>query len=138
MRNLSKPKQENRFSSPKSMNHPLPSPPRISRGSLENVRLAGRSVGASMVVDGGGGGSGESCSINIYVNNDVQGISNCVLIGSEVSMGDPGVSLYLEDLKMDRGFRIVNKKMERDSAAFWVLLVILLVLVIPILAYLIV
>lgn len=124
-------------SSHKSMNHPMP-PPRISRGSFENIRFSGRNIGASMAVDGGGSGeSAGSCSINIYINNDVQGINNCVLIGSEVKMGDPGVRVWLDEVKMDRGFRMVNKNKVLDSAAFWVLLVAFLVLIVSILAYII-
>lgn len=113
-------------------------PPRISRGSFENIRLSGRNMGASMVVDGGGSSeSAGSCSINIYINNDVQGINNSVLIGSEVKMGDPGVRVWLDEVKMDRGFRMVNKNKGLDSAAFWVLLVAFLVLIVSILAYII-
>ncbi|KAI3449831.1 hypothetical protein Pfo_006496 [Paulownia fortunei] len=133
------PKQENPSASPKSMNRRMP--PQISRGSFENVRLGGRNVGASMIVDGGGGGGSSesqgSCSINIYINNDIQGINNSVLIGSEVKMRDPGVSLCLQELKMDRGFRLVSKKMERDPAACWILLVAFIILVISFFAYLI-
>ncbi|PIN18469.1 hypothetical protein CDL12_08861 [Handroanthus impetiginosus] len=108
-------------------------PPEIGRGLLENVRLSGRNVGASMI---GGGGSSESpgsCSINIYINNDIQGINNSVLIGSELKMGDPGASLCLEGLRMDRGFRLVSKKEEKDPTAYWIL--ILAAFLIPIISF---
>ncbi|KAL0287007.1 UNVERIFIED_CONTAM: hypothetical protein Sangu_2711700 [Sesamum angustifolium] len=112
-------------------------PPQATLGPFENVRLAGRNVGASMIMgDGGSSESPGSCSINIYINNDIQGINNSVLIGSQVKMGDPGVSLGMEEVKMDRGFRLVTKKKERDSAT-WVLLIAFIILVISIFAYLI-
>lgn len=112
-------------------------PPQISRGSFENVRLGGRHVGASMIAGGDSGESSGSCSINIYINNDIQGINNSVLIGSEVKMGDPGVSLCVEELKMDRGFRMVIKKKERDSAATCLMLLLaFVILVISLFAYL--
>ncbi|EPS69631.1 hypothetical protein M569_05139, partial [Genlisea aurea] len=68
------------------------------------VRLRGRNVGASMVIDGSPDSNG-SCSINIYISNNVQGINNSSLMGSsEVTMsGNLGVELHLEDLAMDRG-----------------------------------
>ncbi|KAL3828096.1 hypothetical protein ACJIZ3_016898 [Penstemon smallii] len=127
MKNFTNPKQENqnRFSFHKPRNHPMP--PQFSRGSFENVRLAGRSVGASMIA-----GSGESqgcCSINIYVNNDVQGINNSVLVGSDVKMEGLGVSLSMKELKMDRG-------QERDFEIWRLLLISFVVLAISFYAYL--
>lgn len=126
MKNFSHPKQENQFGSRGSMSHP-----QINRGSFENVRLRGTSVGASMVAEGG---SGESCSINIYINNDIQGINNSVLLGSEVRMGDPGVSLCLEGLKMDRGLRLVTNNKGADSTHF-ILLFAFLILIVSVSAY---
>ncbi|KAG8389144.1 hypothetical protein BUALT_Bualt02G0198600 [Buddleja alternifolia] len=114
MKTFLNPNQENRFSYPKSMNRPMP-PPQSSRASFENVRLAGSNVGASMITHPGE--STGSCSINIYINNDIQGINNSILIGGEVKMGDLGVSLGFEDVNMDRGFRLVTKRKERDSFA---------------------
>jgi hypothetical protein len=35
-------------------------------------------------------GGGGNCVVNIYVNNNVQGVTNSVLLGSEVVMRDPG------------------------------------------------
>ncbi|KAL0383670.1 UNVERIFIED_CONTAM: hypothetical protein Scaly_0654300 [Sesamum calycinum] len=135
MKNFSNPKQKNPFGLPKSLNHLMP--PQATLGPFENVRLAGRNVGASMIMgDGESSESPGSCSINIYINNDIQGINNSVLIGSQVKMGDPGVSLGMEEVKMDRGFRLVTKKKERDSAT-WVLLIAFIILVISIFAYLI-
>ncbi|OEL31987.1 V-type proton ATPase subunit C [Dichanthelium oligosanthes] len=54
------------------------------------------STGATMSVASGGGhrccscgGRGHYC-VNIYVNNNVQGVTNSVLLGSKVAMRDPG------------------------------------------------
>ncbi|KAL8476912.1 hypothetical protein ACS0TY_029277 [Phlomoides rotata] len=116
------------------MKNPMQEPmrrPQLSRGSFENVRLGGRNVGASMVA--GGGDSPGSCSINIYINNDVQGINNSVLIDSEVRMGDPGISFCLEGLKMDRGFRMVTKK--KDNYFLTTLILLLLAFVILIISF---
>ncbi|KAL0459347.1 UNVERIFIED_CONTAM: NADH dehydrogenase [ubiquinone] 1 alpha subcomplex subunit, mitochondrial [Sesamum latifolium] len=88
MKNFSNPKQKYPFGLPEYLNHLMP--PQTTHGPFENVRLAGRNVGASMIMgDGGSSESPGSCSINIYINNDIQGINNSVLIGSEVKMGDP-------------------------------------------------
>lgn len=137
MKTFSKPKQGNQypFASPKSSN--LMMTPHMSRESFENVRLAGRHVGASMITTGGGSGeSSGCCSINIYINNDVQGINNSVLVGSDVKMGDPGVSLSLTDVKMDRGYRLVSMRKERDFATqfCWVMLVSVIILAISVFA----
>lgn len=115
---------------PETMNHR-----QMNRGSFENLRLRGSSVGASMIAGGGAGESPGSCSINIYINNDVQGINNSVLFGSEVRMGDPGVSLCLEGVDMDRGFRLVTKKKGMDSTHL-ILLLAFLTLIISFSAYL--
>ncbi|KAL6564038.1 hypothetical protein OROHE_005278 [Orobanche hederae] len=137
MKNLSNPKQQETpsFASPKSINkaiHPL-----LNRESSENVRLSGRSTGASMVVDGGSGESPGSCSINIYINNDVQGINNSVLFGSEVRIGDCGVRMCLEGMKIGSGevHHVVSKNKDWDTHT-WILLVGFIVMVISFLAYL--
>ncbi|KAG0491608.1 hypothetical protein HPP92_005006 [Vanilla planifolia] len=36
-----------------------------------------------------------SCCINIYVDNNIQGVTSSILLGSKVVMGDPGVHLSL-------------------------------------------
>jgi hypothetical protein len=88
-----------------------------SHASFERVNLKGRNIGAAMWVPGHGGTctSGEShdccCSIKIYINNNVQGVNNSLLHGSEVTMRDPGVSLFFgEHVKVDRGSFGSNKK----------------------------
>lgn len=135
MKNFS-PKKENRFRSSAAMSHHFP--PAIIRGAFENVRLSGRNVGASMIAGGGDDEGGEargSCSINIYINNDVQGINNSLLLGSDVRMGDPGVSLSLEGLDLDRGIRLVTKNKATDSTTRLVLLLAFVTLILSILAY---
>ncbi|CAL5098149.1 unnamed protein product [Urochloa decumbens] len=52
------------------------------------------STGATMSVAAASGGGHRCCScgggVNIYVNNNVQGVTNSVLLGSKVVMRDPG------------------------------------------------
>ncbi|GFP82977.1 hypothetical protein PHJA_000440800 [Phtheirospermum japonicum] len=87
-----------------------------------------------MMLDGGE--SPGSCSINVYINNDIQGVNNSMLIGSEVKMGDPGVRLCLEGLKMDRGFRVVSRK--KDYWDSWMLMVGFMIMLLSFCAYLLV
>lgn len=51
-----------------------------------------RSTGATMSVAASGSCC---CSINIYVNNNVQGVTNSVLVRSKVAMRDPGARIRL-------------------------------------------
>lgn len=81
-----------------------------------------------MINDRSSGQAPGSCSINIYINNDVQGINNSVLIGGDARLGDPGVSMCFKDLKMDRGVQLVSQKKEKDSLVVWLLLVAFIVL----------
>lgn len=97
---------------------------------LRNPNLEGTNVGASMIIHRGGSGllSGEmndSCGVNIYVNNNIQGLNNSIMIGSRLYMRDPGVWLTLKDSKLERWF---SKK--TDTSCFSVGLYVLLVLVI--------
>lgn len=84
---------------------------KLKNDSFEYINLDGKNVGATMhihhrstKVD-----PKDCCCINIYVNNNVQGVSNSVLHGSQVRMRDPGISLYFENLKVDRGTPTSNK-----------------------------
>lgn len=66
------------------------------------------------------GGSQGSCSINIYISNNVQGVNNSVLVGGEVKQGDPGVCLSFRGLKLDRGLRKTSKiKTSESTQGFW-------------------
>ncbi|KAL6340328.1 hypothetical protein AAG906_040765 [Vitis piasezkii] len=76
--------------------------PQTSHGSFHRVNLEGRNVGASMVM--------QSCSINIYINNNVQGVNNSALLGSQVKMGDPGVYLTFRGVKFNEDSRETNKR----------------------------
>ncbi|KAM7527348.1 hypothetical protein LguiB_030758 [Lonicera macranthoides] len=90
----------------------------FSHGSFERVKLKGTNIGAAMINSRGSSGesseASESCSINIYINNNVQGVNNSVVVGSEVNMGDPGVWLSLKGAKLDRG-SVRPKKRINDS-----------------------
>ncbi|KAL5990238.1 hypothetical protein ACLOJK_011135 [Asimina triloba] len=60
------------------------------------VALNGTNVGASTTIHrSNSNGSDGRLSINIYVNSNVQGVSNSILLGSSVSMRDPGAALHL-------------------------------------------
>lgn len=82
-----------------------------SYGSFDRVTLKGTNVGAAMTIRHGvpTGEPQDSCCINIYVNNNVQGVNNSILLGSEVKMRDPGVSIFLEDLNLGKKWMESNK-----------------------------
>ena len=87
--------------------------PQTSHGSFHRVNLEGRNVGASMVMRRGASDESpdsESCSINIYINNNVQGVNNSALLGSQVKMGDPGVYLTFRGVKFNEDSRETNKR----------------------------
>ncbi|XAR58681.1 hypothetical protein NMG60_11014166 [Bertholletia excelsa] len=93
---------------------------RSSCGSFERVSLEGKNVGAEMTARSGSSGeSHNSCNINIYINNNVQGASNSVLLGSEVRMGDPGVCLSLEDVKLGKKSLETDRKRRGSSLGFF-------------------
>lgn len=77
--------------------------PESSYGSFDRVIMKGRNVGAAMTIRHGAptGESQDSCCIiNLYVNNNIQGVNNFILLGSEVQMKSPGVNIFLEDLNI--------------------------------------
>lgn len=94
--------------------------------SSENINLGGNNVGASMRVYQEsfklGEKSNDCCCINIYINSNVQGVSNSVLYDSQVKMIEPGIRLYFEDLKINRSSTAT--KMSRH--VFWLCLLLLL------------
>ncbi|MED6168021.1 hypothetical protein PIB30_008041 [Stylosanthes scabra] len=99
----------------------------FKRGSpFECIHLDGKNVGATMRLQHrskkGEAKEEHCCCINIYVNNNVQGVSNSVLHGSEVKMRDPGVSLYFENFKIDKGNH-------RNKLALWLFLFVFFALV---------
>ena len=82
-----------------------------SQESFERVNLEGRNIGAAMLMRRGSRGeSHDCCCINIYINNNIQGVNNSTLHGSEVKMRDPGVSLYIGDVKLNSRSPQTNRK----------------------------
>lgn len=79
--------------------------------SFEYINLDGKNNGATMKLHQRNtkGESKDCCCINIYINNNVQAVSNSVLHGSHVEMRDPGVRLYFHDLRLDREIPSTNK-----------------------------
>jgi hypothetical protein len=58
-------------------------------------------------------GSGDCCCcINIYVNNNVQGVTNSVLFGSSVTMRDPGARV-VSSRRPPRAGRVYRGKQRR-------------------------
>ncbi|KAK7396461.1 hypothetical protein VNO78_17492 [Psophocarpus tetragonolobus] len=105
---------------------------KFKHDSFEYVNLDGKNVGASMRLQHRStkGDPKDSCCINIYVNNNVQGVSNSVLHDSEVRMRDPGISLYFENLKVDKGTPTSNKRLYwgNNGLGFWLCILNLLAL----------
>ncbi|KAI9085821.1 hypothetical protein K1719_032235 [Acacia pycnantha] len=97
------------------------------QGSSEYTNLGGNNVGASMRVSQRsfklGGEQKDCCCINIYINSNVQGVSNSVLYGSQVEMREPGIRLYFEDFKVDRSTTPTNNM---SRLGFWFCLLLLL------------
>lgn len=101
----------------------------MSPGSGHGVKLEGRNVGASMTTCRGG--SKDCCCINIYISNNIQGVSNSILFGSTVKMGDPGVSFSMKDVKFHRG----NKKIQGTHLPFLSILLLTVVAVLFLKSY---
>ncbi|GLT41317.1 hypothetical protein SLA2020_153910 [Shorea laevis] len=72
--------------------------PEISLGAFNRVKIDGKNVGAAMLVRRGGTGEPEGCCcINIYVNNNIQGATHTLLLGSSIKMQDPGVHFHFNE-----------------------------------------
>ncbi|KAM7262556.1 hypothetical protein ACFE04_000239 [Oxalis oulophora] len=110
-----------------------------SHGCFEHVNMKGRNVGASMYIRQRSGvcsaerlpNDQECCCINIYVNNNIQGVNNSILFGSQVRMRDPGVSLYFGDMKLHKSWYDLNRRTSgglRES--FCLILLLLLVIIV--------
>lgn len=91
--------------------------PEAMHGSFERVNLKGRNIGAAMFMPSSDtrGESHDCCCINIYINNNIQGINNSILHGSEVKLRDPGVSLFFGDVKLDRGSQTNKKRVCQEN-----------------------
>lgn len=102
---------------------------KLKDGSFEYINMDAKNVGATMKVHHRStkGESKDCCCINIYVNNNVQGVTNSVLHDSEVRMRDPGVRLYFEDLMFDKGIPSYHKRLCCwDKFGFFLCVLILL------------
>jgi hypothetical protein len=99
-------------------------------GSFEYINMDGKNVGATMHLHHRStkGESKDCCCINIYVNNNVQGVTNSVLHDSEVSMRDPGVSLYFEDFKVDKEISSYHKRLYWGEKLGFCLCILILLL----------
>ncbi|XP_054796653.1 uncharacterized protein LOC129302012 [Prosopis cineraria] len=97
--------------------------------SDEYINLDGNNVGASMRVYQRSfkGEPKDCCCINIYINSNVQGVSNSVLHGSQVKMTEPGIRLYFDDLKVDGRTNITNNISRPGSWLYLLLLFAFLV-----------
>ncbi|CAK7349503.1 unnamed protein product [Dovyalis caffra] len=100
--------------------------PESSHGSFNRVNLEGRNVGAAMSLRHGVKDEPQdSYCINIFINNNVQGVNNSILLGSEVSMRDPGVSIFLEDVKL-KSKKNGRHKVDASGSKLWFLGMIVL------------
>ncbi|KAF7071873.1 hypothetical protein CFC21_077109 [Triticum aestivum] len=75
-----------------------------------------RSTGATMSVAPASGGNSVRCCrcINIYLNNNVQGVTNSVLFGSSVVMRDPGASV-VPSRRPPRAARVCCRRQRRQQ-----------------------
>ena len=84
----------------------------------ESINLEGKNAGASFSLHRGNKAeSHDCCCINIYINNNIQGVNSSVLYGSEVQMRDPGVHLFFGDVKLGKKSKRTNKKRENKVSA---------------------
>lgn len=91
------------------------------KGSFCNwAKLQGKNCGAEMLMCHGGASDSQDCCINIYINNNIQGVNNATLVGSKVKMGDPGVTLTFGDFKVERRiFREHRRTRTRRRGSSW-------------------
>ncbi|GAV77388.1 hypothetical protein CFOL_v3_20859 [Cephalotus follicularis] len=90
--------------------------PESCHGHFKRVNLEGSNVGAAMHIRRGVTGEKQDCcSINIYVNNNIQGVNISCLLGSEVKLRNPGVCLYFGEVELDRGWGGLNMR-NKDNA----------------------
>ncbi|CAM0950644.1 unnamed protein product [Alopecurus aequalis] len=62
----------------------------VGVGPPSKCRSTGATMSATHQPPASSNGNRCCCCINIYVNNNVQGVTNSVLFGSSVAMRDPG------------------------------------------------
>ncbi|CAH9093813.1 unnamed protein product [Cuscuta europaea] len=61
---------------------------------FESIKMEGTNIGASMVTSE----SRYSGCINIYINNNIQGVNHSILLGSRVDLRDPGIRFSINGL----------------------------------------
>lgn len=119
----------------KSINHLM-----SKRGivqSFEHINLRGKNVGATMNLRRGScGKSANSCNLNIYINNNVQGVNNSLLLGSEVRMGDPGVCFSTGGVQMGKGFLEMKRKRKGFRLGFVVIFSLVVISILLLLYFL--
>lgn len=113
----------------------------------DKITSDGSSTGAAMFVHhpqpGTAAVAGDCCCINIYVNNNIQGVTNSILFGSKVVMRDPGVRLQFSEDSRRKGktssFGLRDKMKISSSIKLevWILLSLLPVFVFSIISKLI-
>ncbi|KAL6978744.1 xyloglucan galactosyltransferase [Sarracenia purpurea var. burkii] len=102
-----------------------------SHGCFDRVNLEGKNLGASMTMQPGSSSGGKPlnrCNINIYINSNVQGVNNSILVGSEVKMVDPGVCTSRREVKLGKGFQETNKRRNSGLGFFGMFLVLVVVI----------
>ncbi|KAI3428907.1 uncharacterized protein J3R85_008920 [Psidium guajava] len=101
---------------------------KTSCASFDHVKLEETGFGAAMIVRRGcAGESKDTCCINIYINSNVQGVSNSILVGSEVRMAEPGVSLYFGDVKLTNAHK--RRRYQRTKWSFGLVSLVISLLV---------
>ncbi|XP_019178272.1 PREDICTED: uncharacterized protein LOC109173488 [Ipomoea nil] len=92
-------------------------------GSFEDVKMEGTNVGATMIARRTcSGDSRDSCCINIYISNNVQGVNNSILVGSSVRLRDPGVSFSIDGLTFRTESLQRKNRLSDTAVAFSVVL----------------
>lgn len=67
-------------------------------GATMSVRQCSRTARCSARRRPRAARSSDRLSVNIYVNNNIQGVANSVLLGSKVAMQNPGLRLSYQQL----------------------------------------
>ena len=111
-----------------------------------NITSDGTNTGAAMFIrhhptgahPAGGALANECCCVNIYVNNNIQGVTNSTLFGSKVVMRDPGVTLVFRQgsrMKHERSSVQIKTDAKISSSVrfeLWIMLALLFVFILSI------
>ncbi|GMH30912.1 hypothetical protein Nepgr_032755 [Nepenthes gracilis] len=97
----------------------LMSPNYDAHATFNHVNVGGSNAGSTMTIDRGGRDTKEPldldrCCINIYISNNIQGVTNSVVVGSDVKMVECSVGFSLEGVMSGGG----NKKRSNGDAFF--------------------